>query len=304
MRNLLPGHDVPQAKGIQRSRALPDASLGALWDSIKLEEGIKERLLSQAILNFTLRPKVARSVLPMHGAILLVGAPGTGKTSLAKGLANRVSELFKSERFRLLEVEPHMLTSSNMGKTQRAVSDLFSQTIAEAAALGPTIVLLDEVETLAADRTRMSLEANPIDIHRATDAVLVQLDALAEQYTNILFLATSNFPEAVDQAFTSRCDLVMTIPLPGADACREILLDCLSGLAATFPALNALKNGAGLNASAKACVGLDGRAIRKMVASALTFNKETAIDPSRLTHQDLLRAAQAAKVERAGGRVA
>lgn len=302
MRNLLPLHDVPQAKGIQRSRALPDAPLGALWDSIKLEEGIKERLLSQAILNFTLRPKVARSVLPMHGAILLVGAPGTGKTSLAKGLANRVSQLFKNERFRLLEVEPHMLTSSNMGKTQRAVSDLFSQTIAEAAALGPTIVLLDEVETLAADRTRMSLEANPIDIHRATDAVLVQLDALAEQYTNILFLATSNFPEAVDQAFTSRCDLVMTIPLPGADACREILLDCLSGLALTFPALNALKSGAGIDASAKACVGLDGRAIRKMVASALTFNKETAIDPSRLTHQDLLRAAQAAKAERAGGR--
>ncbi|KOQ78019.1 cell division protein [Stenotrophomonas maltophilia] len=304
MRNLLPLDDLPQAKGIQRSRALPDAPLGELWDSIKLEEGIKERLLSQAILNFTLRPKVARSVLPMHGAILLVGAPGTGKTSLAKGLANRVSQLFKNERFRLLEVEPHMLTSSNMGKTQRAVSDLFSQTIAEAAALGPTIVLLDEVETLAADRTRMSLEANPIDIHRATDAVLVQLDALAEQYTNILFLATSNFPEAVDQAFTSRCDLVMTIPLPSADACREILLDCLSGLAATFPALDALKSGAGLNASAKACVGLDGRAIRKMVASALTFNKETAIDPSRLTHQDLLRAAQAAKAERAGGRVA
>lgn len=303
MRNVLPIHeDMPPAKGIQRNRKLPDASLGALWDSIKLEEDVKERLLSQAILNFTLRPKVARSVLPMHGAILLVGPPGTGKTSLAKGLANRVAELFKNAGFRLLEVEPHTLTSSNMGKTQRAVSELFSQTIAEAAALGPTIVLLDEVETLAADRTRMSLEANPIDIHRATDAVLVQLDALAERHTNILFLATSNFPEAVDQAFTSRCDLVMTIPLPGASACKEILLDCLNGLAATFPALEALTSGAGLDASAKACVGLDGRAIRKMVASALTFNRETAIDPSRLTHQDLLSAAQAAKAERTGGR--
>ncbi|MEI9986116.1 MAG: hypothetical protein WDN69_24840 [Aliidongia sp.] len=61
-----------------------------------------------------------------------------------------------------------------MGKTQRAVSDLFSQSIAEAATGGPIIVLLDEVETLAADRSKMSLEANPIDIHRATDAVLVQ----------------------------------------------------------------------------------------------------------------------------------
>jgi hypothetical protein len=35
----------------------------------------------------------------------------------------------------------------------------------------PLIVLLDEVETLAADRDKPSLEANPIDVHRATHAV-------------------------------------------------------------------------------------------------------------------------------------
>ncbi len=51
----------------------------------------------------------------------------------------------------MLEVEPHALTSSAMGKTQRAVSDLFSQSIAESAIGGPTMALLDEVETLAAD---------------------------------------------------------------------------------------------------------------------------------------------------------
>jgi hypothetical protein len=54
-------------------------------------------------------------------------------------------------------------------------------------------VLLDEVETLAADRSKMSLEANPIDVHRATDAVLVQLDTPSDQYPNLLFIATSNF---------------------------------------------------------------------------------------------------------------
>ena len=70
--------------------------------------------------------------------------------------------------------------------------------------------MLDEVETLAADRSKMSMEANPVDIHRATDAVLVQLDMLAEQNPQLLFVATSNFPQAVDSAFTSRCDLVLT----------------------------------------------------------------------------------------------
>lgn len=291
-------HEDPPAKGIQRIRALPDPDLGVLWDSIILGKELKAQLLSQAILNFTLRPKVSRSVLPLHGAILLVGAPGTGKTTLARGLAHRVAESFPGSGFRLLEVEPHVLTSSAMGKTQQAVSQLFSQTIAEAAAVGPTIVLLDEVETLAADRSRMSLEANPIDIHRATDAVLVQLDALADAHPNLLFVATSNFPQAVDAAFTSRCDLVLHIPLPDKAACKEILRDCLGGLAVAFPPLAQLTQDKVLNPSAEACVGLDGRAIRKLVASALTFDPQTAMDPGRMTAEDLLTAARLAKKHR------
>lgn len=282
-------------KGIHRTRTLPDAHLGTLWDSIILGEGIKDRLLSQAMLNFTLRGRVDRSVVPLHGVILLVGAPGTGKTSLAKGLAHRTAQAFPDSRFQLLEVEPHGLTSNAMGKTQRAVSELFSQTIVEAAASGPTIVLLDEVETLAADRSRMSMEANPIDAHRATDAVLVQLDILAEQNPGILFVATSNFPEAVDAAFTSRCDLVVQVPLPDRDACARILEDCLTGLGRTYQPIGRLPSLPEFHACARACVGLDGRAIRKMVTNALASSKQTAMHPERLTLKDLLAAAEAAR---------
>jgi SpoVK/Ycf46/Vps4 family AAA+-type ATPase len=288
-------------KGIQRSRQLPDPALGVLWDSIFLDEQVKSQLLSQAALNFTVRGKVERSVLPLHGVILLVGPPGTGKTSLARGLAHRTAQSFPSGKFRLLEVEPHSLTSSAMGKTQRAVSDLFEQSIAEAATEGPTIVLLDEVETLAADRSKMSLEANPIDIHRATDAVLVQLDALAEQYPHLLFVATSNFPEAIDAAFTSRCDLVVRIPLPDREACNRILADCLLGLGNVYPDIGKLPKAPHFDRCARECVGLDGRAIRKMVANALASTPQTAMDPNQVTTEQLLLAAKAAKVSRAHG---
>ncbi len=285
-------------KGIQRTRSLPDPALGALWDSIILDEQLKSQLLSQAALNFTVRGKVDRTVLPLHGVILLSGAPGTGKTSLARGLAHRTAKLFPTSNFRLLEVEPHSLTSSAMGKTQRAVSDLFSQAIAEAATGGPTIVLLDEVETLAADRSKMSLEANPIDIHRATDAVLVQLDALAEQFPQLLFLATSNFPEAVDSAFMSRCDLVLQIPLPDGKACGQILSDCLTGLGQTYSGISKLIISPQFERCAQGCVGLDGRAIRKVVANALASTPETAMDPNKVTPDHLLQAIQAAKQHR------
>ena len=288
--------DLP--KGIHRAYRLPNPALGALWDSIILDATLKDQLVAQAILNFTVRPRVSRSVLPLHGTILLVGEPGTGKTSLARGLAHKISELIKGASFTLLEVDPHALGSAMMGRTQKAVSELFGQTIAEAAMSGPTIVLLDEVETLAAARNKLSLEANPVDVHRATDAVLVQLDLLAESHQNLLFVATSNFPKAVDEAFTSRCDLVLEIPPPDRAGCADILTSCLSGLGETFPSIARLPRCQGFGEVIDEMVGLDGRSIRKAVASALTRRKVVAVKPDELTVGDLLMAAKAAKAVR------
>lgn len=288
--------DLP--KGVHQIHALPKPSLGALWESIVLDPAIKNQLLSQAVLNFTIRPRVDRTVLPLHGVILLVGKPGTGKTSLARGLAHKTAECLSSPAFRLLEVDPHGLGSAMMGKTQKAVSQLFSQSISEAALRGPTIVLLDEVETLAADRNKLSLEANPVDVHRATDAVLVQLDTLAEQHQNLLFVATSNFPKALDSAFTSRCDLILNIPMPTGAACQEILVTCLSALGGEFPALAKLPNEQGFSRVVEKVVGLDGRAIRKVVASAMTLRREVALDPRLLTLDDLQQAADNARANR------
>ena len=285
-------------KGIQKVTSLPNRDLVDLWESIIIDDGLKTQLLSQSVLNFTVRPKVARSVLPLHGVILLVGPPGTGKTSLAKGLANRTAEAFKGENFRLVEVEAHGLTSSSMGRTQRAVTDLFAQTISELAGGGPTIVLLDEVETLAVDRSKLSMDANPVDIHRATDAVLVQLDLLAESHQNLLFIATSNFPEAVDSAFVSRSDLVMEVPLPNASACRKILEDCILGLGATYPKISDLVRHPQFDACASEFVELDGRAIRKTVANALASTPSVALKPETVTIENIAAAARAARQNR------
>lgn len=274
-------------------RRLPDTQFDLLWDSIFLEKDLKDQLINQAVVGMTLRANgLGREVIPTHGVVLLIGPPGTGKTSLARGLASRIASVI-SGGATFLEIEPHALTSSAMGKTQREVTKLLGSTIPEYAAAGPVIVLLDEVETLATDRQKLSMEANPIDVHRATDAVLAQLDHLAEKYSRLLFIATSNFEGAIDEAFLSRCDLVIQVPLPNTEARRSILKDTIEGLGKQFPAVRKLISSTEFEKVVQISNGVDGRSLRKMIASACAYKKESAIDPGKLTAESLLKAAVA-----------
>lgn len=115
----------------------------------------------------------------MHDVALLIGPPGVGNISLARGAAHWTALSFQGERFQHLEVKLHTLTRLAMGKTQHAVAELFSESITEAATRGPTMVLLHELGILAPDRAKLIMEANPVAIHRPTDAVLEQLNMLA-----------------------------------------------------------------------------------------------------------------------------
>lgn len=271
-------------KGILDKRSLPSPEFTDSWERTILPQPLKDQLKAHVLLELTLRSKISSTAaVPLHGVILLVGPPGTGKTSVAKGVASAAAVLLKGAKVTFVQVDPHSLTSSSLGKSQRELSRFLEEVITELATQGPLIVLLDEVETLVADRSKMSLEANPIDVHRATDAMLAGLDSLATKFPQLLFIATSNFEGAIDPAFISRADLVLEIENPTLEACEAILTDTLNELGKQWPEIKKIPRHSEYPGVVKSLLGLDGRQIRKSVISACAQDIKVVLNPGLLT---------------------
>lgn len=140
---------------------LPHKSLDGLWDSLIFADPIREsslRIITR-MMRIAKQPRLDPAVIYWHNLVLLYGPPGSGKTTLALALAQklsiRLSQFYSATK--LIEINSHALLSKWFGESSKLVGELFGTlTTISSDESSLTVVLIDEVETLAGSREKAS----------------------------------------------------------------------------------------------------------------------------------------------------
>jgi transitional endoplasmic reticulum ATPase len=148
-------------------------------------------------------------IKPPRG-VLFYGPPGSGKTMLAKAVANESGANFISVK------GPEILTKW-VGESEKKIREIFKR----AKQVAPTIVFFDELDSIAA---RRGLEVGSRVSENIVSMILTEMSGLEELH-NVVVLAATNRPDILDPAMLrpGRFDTQILVPAPDEGARLEIL---------------------------------------------------------------------------------
>lgn len=141
--------------------------------------------------------------------VLLHGPPGTGKTRLAQAVANESEASF-------FTINGPEIMGSAYGESERRLREVFE----EAAKNAPSIVFIDEIDSIAPKRSDVQGEAEK----RLVAQLLTLMDGLHAR-SHIVVIAATNRPDALDEALRrpGRFDREIVIGVPDEGGRREVL---------------------------------------------------------------------------------
>jgi len=143
--------------------------------------------------------------------VLLTGPPGTGKTMLAKAVANSTKATFLG----LVGAE---LAQKYIGEGGRMVRELFEMARQKA----PSIIFIDEIDSIGSKRLDTATSGDR-EVQRTLMQLLSEIDGF-EPLDEVKVIAATNRPELLDAALLrpGRFDRIIQIPIPDSDA-RETI---------------------------------------------------------------------------------
>lgn len=141
--------------------------------------------------------------------VLIYGSPGTGKTLLAKAVANESEANF-------IPIAGPELVSKFVGESEERLRQVFK----EAEENAPTIIFMDEIDAIAPKREEVTGEVE----RRIVSQLLTLMDGLKTR-GQVIVIAATNRPNAVDPALRrpGRFDREIEIGVPDRKARLEIL---------------------------------------------------------------------------------
>lgn len=145
-------------------------------------------------------PELYTGLRQMPRGVLLFGPPGNGKTIIGKAIAHECNATFFS-------ISASSLTSKWIGEGEKMVRALF----AVAAVRQPSVVFIDEIDSLLTQRSAEENEAS----RRIKTEFLVQFDGTSTKQTDlVLIIGATNRPQELDEAARRRFVRRLYIPLP------------------------------------------------------------------------------------------
>ncbi|KAG4397882.1 hypothetical protein GLYMA_10G229400v4 [Glycine max] len=196
-----------------RAEVVPANEIGVTFEDIGALDDIKE-LLEDVVMLPLRRPDLFKGgLLKPYKGILLFGPPGTGKTMLAKAIANEAGASF-------INVSISNITSKWFGEDEKNVRALFSL----AAKVAPTIIFIDEVDSMLGKRTKYGEHEA---MRKIKNEFMAHWDGiLTKPGERILVLAATNRPFDLDEAIIRRFERRIMVGLPSAEN-REMILKTL-----------------------------------------------------------------------------